>query len=119
MMARLIGAIQAIILCSMENLQVISSYASSDIFRLQAWGKVVDAIAKNLHGKGAIKSPEVEHVLVAEASRHHPWAGLMWGGNCRSRGERLRNLGWKSIGPSIYESLSWMTDEEIKLANGQ
>jgi hypothetical protein len=31
----------------------------SDIFRLRAWGEVAGAIAKNLHGKGAIKSPEV------------------------------------------------------------
>jgi hypothetical protein len=38
---------------------------------------VVDAIAKDLHGKGAIKSPEVERMSVAEASKHHPWAGLM------------------------------------------
>lgn len=80
---------------------------------------MVDAIAKDLHGKGAIKSPEVERMLVVEASKHHPRAGLMWGGNCRSRGERLRNLGWKPTGPSIYESLPSMMDEEIKLASGQ
>jgi hypothetical protein len=79
---------------------------------------VVDAIAKDLHRKGAIKSPEVERMPVAEASKYHPWAGLMWGGNSRSRGERLRNLGWKPTGPSIYESLPSMIDEEIKLANG-
>ena len=79
---------------------------------------MVDAIAKDLHRKGAIKSPEVERMPVAEASKHHPWAGLMWGGNCRSRGERLRSLGWKPTGPSIYESLPSMMDEEIKLANG-
>jgi len=79
---------------------------------------VVDAIAKDLHRKGAIKSPDVERMPVAEASKHHPWAGLMWGGNCRSRGERLRKLGWKPTGTSIYESLPSMVDEEIKLAKG-
>jgi hypothetical protein len=89
-----------------------------DSLLLQAWGDVVDAIAKDLHGKGAIKSAEVERMPLEEASSHHPWAGLIWGGNCRSRGERLRNLGWKPTGPGLYDSLPTMMDEEIKLAKG-
>jgi hypothetical protein len=42
---------------------------------LQALGEVVDAIVKNLHEKGAIKSPEVERMPVAEASKHHHGLG--------------------------------------------
>jgi hypothetical protein len=57
---------------------------SSDILPFQAWGDVVDAIDKDLQGKGAIKSAEVERMPFEEASNHHPWAGLIWGGNCRS-----------------------------------
>lgn len=91
----------------------------SNILPFQAWGDVVDAIAKDLQIKGAIKSAEVERMPVEEASKHHPWAGLIWGGNSRSRGERLRKLGWKPRGPSIYDSLPAMMDEEIKLAKGR
>jgi hypothetical protein len=85
----------------------------------KAWGDVVDVIAKDLHAKGAIKSAEVEHVPIEEASNHHPWAASIWGGNYRSRGDQLRHLGWKPTGPSIYDSLPAMMDEEIKLAKIQ
>jgi hypothetical protein len=45
------------------------------------------------------------------------WVDVGW--KLQKSGERLRNLGWKPTGPSIYESLPSMMDEEIKLANGQ
>lgn len=73
-------------------------------------------MAKHLHEKGALSSADVERMPVEEASGHHPWAALIWGGNCRSRAERLKGLGWKATGPSIYDSLPAMMDEEIKLA---
>lgn len=57
---------------------------------------------------------EVEQLTVEEAVKVHPWAPLIWGGNARSRAERLRGLGWKPVAPSLKESLGEIVDVEIK-----
>jgi nucleoside-diphosphate-sugar epimerase len=77
------------------------------------WLDVTAAIAKIAHGRGAILTADIDQLDVAEASKVHPWAPLLWGGNCRSRADRLRSLGWKPAGPTIYESLPAMVDFEI------
>jgi len=69
--------------------------------------------------QGLIKSAEVDKLSVEDASAQHPWAPLIWGGNCRSRADRLRSLGWKPQGPTLYESLPAMINEEVKSAGTQ
>lgn len=78
------------------------------------WKDVVSEIAKIAHQKGAIKSAEVEKLSVEDAVAAHPWAPLLWGGNCRSRGNRIRALGWKPSNRKIEEYLPEMVDFEIK-----
>ncbi|RDW75541.1 NAD(P)-binding Rossmann-fold containing protein [Coleophoma cylindrospora] len=78
------------------------------------WVDVVKAIAKIAHERGAIPSEEIDKLTPEEASAIHPWAPLLWGGNCRSKGDRIHALGWKPIGPTVYESLPEMVDVEIK-----
>jgi len=69
--------------------------------------------------EGAIKAAGVDKVSVAEAVAMHPWAPLIWGGNARSRSDRLHKLGWKPQGPSLYESLPSMINEEVKTLGTQ
>lgn len=78
------------------------------------WGDIVVAIAKLLHSQGALPSENVQHVSPEKAALYHPWAPLLWGGNCRSRADRFRALGWKPTGPTIYDSLPEMVDFEVK-----
>ncbi|KAH8778005.1 hypothetical protein BGZ57DRAFT_822186 [Hyaloscypha finlandica] len=83
------------------------------------WGEVSEAISKIMTDEGAIKAAEVDKVSVAEAVAMHPWAPLIWGGNARSRSDRLHKLGWKPQGPSLYESLPSMINEEVKTLGTQ
>jgi len=39
---------------------------------------------------------------------------VLWGGNCRSRAERIRELGWVPKGADLASSLEEMVDVEIK-----
>jgi nucleoside-diphosphate-sugar epimerase len=78
------------------------------------WKDVTAAIAKIAHKAGALKSADIDKLSVEDASAVHPWAPLLWGGNCRSRGDRIRALGWKPTGPKIYDSLPEMVSYEIK-----
>lgn len=64
--------------------------------------------------RGIKVSAEVEQFTVEDAVKLHPWAPLLWGGNSRSRAERLRGLGWKPVEPSLKESLGEIVDVEIK-----
>lgn len=81
------------------------------------WAQVTRAIAKIAHERYAISTAEVEQLDVEEATKVHPWAGLLWGGNCRSQSDRLHALGWKASGPTIFDSLAQMVDAEIQ-SNG-
>jgi hypothetical protein len=63
------------------NKSKIMAMRSSDVLTFQARRAVVDAMVQDLRAKGAIKSAEAERMPVEEASNHHPWAGLIWGGN--------------------------------------
>jgi hypothetical protein len=80
----------------------------------QKWGDVSTAISKIMANQGLIKSAEVDKLTVAEASALHPWAPLIWGGNARSRSDRLHKLGWKPQKQNLYESLPSMISEEAK-----
>jgi hypothetical protein len=72
------------------------------------------SVTKELYQKGALKSAEVDSISHEEAAKLHPWAPLLWGGNCRSVGDRIRSLGWKPVGPTLSASLSNMVEFEIK-----
>ncbi|KFY81989.1 hypothetical protein V500_10923 [Pseudogymnoascus sp. VKM F-4518 (FW-2643)] len=78
------------------------------------WKDIVTELAKIAQQKGAIKTAEVEKLSVEDAIAVHPWAPLLWGGNCRSRGDRIRALGWKPSARKIEEYLPEMVDFEIK-----
>jgi hypothetical protein len=69
--------------------------------------------------EGLIKTAEVDKLSVAEAAALHPWAPLIWGGNARSRSDRLHKLGWKPQGPGLYESLLSTINEEVKTLGTQ
>ena len=85
----------------------------------QKWGDISGAITKLLHEQGVLKSGEVDKLSVAEASALHPWAALLWGGNCRASADRIHALGWKAVGPSVFESLPLMVAEEVKSFGSQ
>lgn len=78
------------------------------------WGDISSAVAKTAFEQGFIKTADIEKLSVQEASTLHPWAPLIWGGNARSRADRLYTLGWKPQGPGIYDSLPSTVTEEAK-----
>jgi nucleoside-diphosphate-sugar epimerase len=80
------------------------------------WGDFEKKIAEILHAKGAIKSADLEEMTVEDASKIHPWAPILWGGNARSRAERLRKLGWTPKMGNVDESLAEMVDYELESA---
>lgn len=83
------------------------------------WGDVAKSISKTAFEQGLIKSSEVDKISVADASALHPWAPLIWGGNCRSRSDRIEALGWKAKGPLVFDSLPAMLAEEAKTLGTQ
>ncbi|OAK99958.1 NAD(P)-binding protein [Phaeosphaeriaceae sp. SRC1lsM3a] len=84
------------------------------------WKDVSVAIAKTAHAKGLLNSDQVDKLTVDEATKMHPWAPILWGGNSRGTGERLKALGWKSDGRSIFDSIPEMIDAEVgKQGQGQ
>jgi hypothetical protein len=85
----------------------------------QKWGAISTAITKILYDQGLIESEEVDKLSVVDASAIHPWAPLLWGGNCRALADRLHQLGWKATGPSIIDSLPEMIAEEEKTTGKQ
>lgn len=85
----------------------------------QKWGDVSAAISKIMADQGLIKTAELDKLSVADASAQHPWAPLIWGGNARSRSDRLHKLGWKPSGPGLYDSLPAMINEEAKTLGTQ
>ena len=56
----------------------------------------------------------MDQLSVEEASAFHPWAPVLWGGNARSRADRLRQLGWKPKAGQLSENLPAMIAEEEK-----
>jgi hypothetical protein len=56
----------------------------------------------------------MDKLSVEDASALHPWAPLLWGGNARTRGDRIRSLGWKPEGPSVFDSLPSMVTKEAQ-----
>ncbi|KAJ6166827.1 hypothetical protein N7470_002274 [Penicillium chermesinum] len=70
-----------------------------------SWKEVSEKVAQAASQEGKIATAEVEELSVEEALKFHPWAPVLWGGNCRSRASRLRALGWEPEGPSIWETI--------------
>jgi nucleoside-diphosphate-sugar epimerase len=83
------------------------------------WKDISTTVAKIAHAKGAIETAEVDKLSVEDAISVHPWAPLLWGGNCRCRGDRIRALGWKPSDRKIEEYLPEMVDFEIKALGTQ
>jgi hypothetical protein len=72
-----------------------------------AWKDVASKLSQELHSTGKISNIAVDKLSVDAAVKFHPWAPVLWGGNCRSRSSRIRALGWKpehtAVAPSIPE----------------
>jgi nucleoside-diphosphate-sugar epimerase len=80
------------------------------------WGDFHKKIAEILYAKGTIKSPDLEEMTAEGASKIHPWGPILWGGNARSRAERLRKLGWMPKMGNVDKSLAEMVDYELESA---
>lgn len=78
-----------------------------------AWKDIAEKISQITKELGQVESADVDQLSVDEASKFHPWAPVLWGGNCRSRATRLQSLGWKPQGPTIWEALPAMVKEEV------
>lgn len=78
-----------------------------------AWKDVAQKISQIAKELGGIETAEVDQLSVDEASKFHPWAPVLWGGNCRSRATRLQSLGWKPQGPTVSEALPAMVKAEL------
>ncbi|KAJ5548489.1 hypothetical protein N7513_005723 [Penicillium frequentans] len=78
-----------------------------------AWKDVAEKISSITKELGQIESADVDQLSVDEASKFHPWAPVLWGGNCRSRATRLQTLGWKPQGPTVWEALPAMVKAEV------
>lgn len=72
------------------------------------------AISKALYEQGAIKTGDVDPISVEDATQQHPWASVLWGGNCRSRSDRIHALGWEAKGPNVLQSVPAMVAEDLK-----
>ena len=70
-------------------------------------------MTKILHAKGAISTAEIDKISVDEAKKLHPFAFVLWGGNARSRAERLRMLGWQPKEKSVWDLMEEIADDEI------
>lgn len=79
-----------------------------------SWAQVGRDIAAVVAERGIKVEAEVEQLTVQDAATVHPWAPILWGGNARSRAQRLRALGWSPVAPSLKESLEEIVDIEIK-----
>lgn len=78
-----------------------------------AWKDIAQKISQIAKDLGAIETAEVDQLSVDEASKFHPWAPVLWGGNCRSRATRLQSLGWKPQGPTVFGALPDMFKAEL------
>jgi len=78
------------------------------------WTSAASKITSTAYSLGYLTSSNVEKLTVAEASIIHPWAPIIWGGNCRSRAQRLRSMGWVPKGVSFESSLTAIIEAEMK-----
>ncbi|KAJ5107200.1 hypothetical protein N7456_003875 [Penicillium angulare] len=78
------------------------------------WKTISEKVTELAHKQGKLATAEVEELTVEDAVKFHPWAPVLWGGNCRSRASRLRALGWKPEGPTVWETLPSIVDFEIR-----
>ena len=71
-------------------------------------------MTKLLHAKGAIASTSIDKISGEEAGKYHPWAPILWGGNARSRAQRLREIGREAKEKSVWEEMEVVVDNEIE-----
>lgn len=77
------------------------------------WGEAASEIGKILHAAGKIDSPEPRNPPKdLYADLFGPFTPTTVGANSRSRGERLRKMGWSPREKGVFESLR---DDEIPL----
>ncbi|KAH6662798.1 hypothetical protein B0J14DRAFT_610217 [Halenospora varia] len=80
-----------------------------------SWGDITVFVVKLLRLRGLLESEEVDELTVEQAREVHPWAESLWGGNSRSKGDRMRALGWEGRGKSVWECL----EETVAVAVGK
>ncbi|CAG8953949.1 hypothetical protein HYFRA_00010910 [Hymenoscyphus fraxineus] len=78
------------------------------------WGSIAVAVTKALYEEGALKSGNVDSISIEDATQQHPYASILWGGNCRSRADRLHALGWEAKAPNVLQSVPEMVAESLK-----
>lgn len=78
-----------------------------------SWKSISEKVTQIAHQRGKLATADVEELSVEDALKFHPWAPVLWGGNCRSRASRLRALGWKPEGPAIWNALPAIVEFEI------
>jgi nucleoside-diphosphate-sugar epimerase len=70
------------------------------------WGEAAREIGKALHAAGRVKDPEPRNPpKELYGDLFGPFSPTTVGGNSRSRGERLREMGWKPREKGVFESL--------------
>ncbi|PYH38802.1 2-deoxyglucose-6-phosphate phosphatase [Aspergillus neoniger CBS 115656] len=79
-----------------------------------SWKGVSEKVTQIAHESGKLVTADIETLAVEDAIKFHPWAPVLWGGNCRSRASRLRALGWKPEGPSLWEAIPSIVEFEIR-----
>lgn len=73
-------------------------------------GDVVKAFTKEMYGRGLIGSEEIDSIGVEEANALDPLAGIMLGTNLRTRGSRMKALGWEAKREDMFEAIHEMLD---------
>lgn len=90
-----------------------SPYFFTDSGEEMAWGDGARAIGKELHRLGRIDDPEPRNPpKELYSDLFGPYSPTTVGANSRSRGERLRDLGWKPREKGVLQSL---TEDEIPI----
>lgn len=78
------------------------------------WRGVMGAIAGLLCERGVIGGTAIEELSEVEVETIIPQGAFLYGGNCRSRADRLRGMGWKARRESVWDSLPGAIDVEIQ-----
>lgn len=74
------------------------------------FGDLVDAVTKEMYKRGLIESEEIDSITAEEANVLRPWASIIFGTNMRTRGSRLKALGWESKREKAFETINDMLD---------
>ncbi len=105
-----------LVCASLTKPRILNRYitrALTHLYLLQTWNTATPALAKILYQKGAIQSAEIDKISIEDAKKLHPFSFVLWGGNARSRAERLRKLGWQPKAKSVWDWMETIVDDEI------